>query len=394
MNCKEVKELMQRDLDGDLNDLERQRLTQHTQQCPECSAMLQRLRMLSRELENLPKVRPSFSIVDSILPQLEQLDQELKKGGREEAAGLSHIHDRSPRSPQPLPWKRRITAAVSWKTVSGVVAASFVLGFFAFNTQGPVRSDAEGLLNPFGVSEKSSEIGTSPLPDASSTAVSDQNSDKNKAAQSNTDTPAQTAAGSVKESPVPADNGVKAPDSRSSDKDADQSAGTPGSTSSDTKAANEASPGGSVTTPPPSSAVTPTPPATHDNGDKGISKNTGSQTTPAPTTGSTPVVGEADGGGQIATKEPDTDKGTPLTAQQNAGLSPDKKLTAAFDEGRLTILTAGGAPVYVSDKQWKETDAVKIVGWKGNDELTYQVTSGDQQQTFIVSLKTKQERTQ
>ncbi|MVO99484.1 anti-sigma factor [Paenibacillus lutrae] len=389
MNCKEVKELMQRDLDGDLNDLERQRLAQHTQQCPECGAMLQRLRMLSRELENLPKVRPSFSIVDSILPQLEQLDQELKKGGREEAAGLSHIHDRSP---QPLPWTRRITAAVSWKTVSGVVAASFVLGFFAFNAQGPVRSDAEGLLNPFGASEKSSDIRTSPSPDASSTAVSDQNSDKNKAAQSSTDTPAQTTAGSVKESPVPADNGVKAPDSRSSDKDAGQSVGTPGSTSSGTKAANEASPGGSVTTQPPSSAVTPTPPVTHDNGDKGISKDTGSQTTPVPTPGSTPVVGEADGGGQIATKEPD--KGTPLTVQQNAGLSPDKKLTAAFDEGRLTILTVSGTSVYVSDKQWKETDAVKIVGWKGNDELTYQVTSGDQQQIFIVSLKTKQERTQ
>ncbi|MFS0839681.1 zf-HC2 domain-containing protein [Paenibacillus sp. 1P03SA] len=146
MNCREVKELMQRDLDGDLNDLERQRLNQHVQQCSECGTMLQRLRMLSKELENLPKVMPPFSIVDSILPQLERLDEE-KSNHREEAAGLSRAVGRSPRPPEQLPWTRRIAAHVSWKTVSGVVAAGFVLGFFAFNMDRPAQSGPAGMFS-------------------------------------------------------------------------------------------------------------------------------------------------------------------------------------------------------------------------------------------------------
>lgn len=73
MNCEEVMELMQRSLDGDLDSAETSRMKEHIQTCPECAAMFERLTLLSDNLAQLPRVAPSFSIVDSILPRLEQI---------------------------------------------------------------------------------------------------------------------------------------------------------------------------------------------------------------------------------------------------------------------------------------------------------------------------------
>jgi len=76
MNCQEVMELMQRHVDGDLNQQETALMTAHVGGCPECAVMLERLQRLSDDLSQLPRVEPKFSIVDAIMPQLDQLESE------------------------------------------------------------------------------------------------------------------------------------------------------------------------------------------------------------------------------------------------------------------------------------------------------------------------------
>lgn len=72
MNNQEVMELMHRYLDGDLDDRELERLESRLQQDPESAVLFERLKRLHHDLEQLPKVAPPSSIVDAILPKLEQ----------------------------------------------------------------------------------------------------------------------------------------------------------------------------------------------------------------------------------------------------------------------------------------------------------------------------------
>lgn len=76
MNCQEVMELMQRHIDGDLDQQETSLMMDHVGGCPECAAMLDRLQRLSNELAQLPRVVPKFSLVDAIMPDLLKIDEE------------------------------------------------------------------------------------------------------------------------------------------------------------------------------------------------------------------------------------------------------------------------------------------------------------------------------
>ncbi|MEI0738159.1 zf-HC2 domain-containing protein [Paenibacillus sp. JTLBN-2024] len=75
MKCPEVVEWMHRYLDYDLSEEETVQLYEHLKHCPECTETFRMLKSLSRDLEDLPKVTPKFSIVDAIMPQLEAIDQ-------------------------------------------------------------------------------------------------------------------------------------------------------------------------------------------------------------------------------------------------------------------------------------------------------------------------------
>jgi hypothetical protein len=74
MKCEEVIELMQRDLDGDLNVEEKNELSYHLSSCYGCQTLFDRLKNVSFRLEALPKVNPAYSIVDKVLPVLDQID--------------------------------------------------------------------------------------------------------------------------------------------------------------------------------------------------------------------------------------------------------------------------------------------------------------------------------
>lgn len=73
MSCDEVMDAMNRELDGDLTAEERQRMQHHLLNCPRCVLLYERLRRLSSQLESLPKVQPPYSVVDALLPRLEQM---------------------------------------------------------------------------------------------------------------------------------------------------------------------------------------------------------------------------------------------------------------------------------------------------------------------------------
>ncbi|MBW4080196.1 anti-sigma factor [Paenibacillus sp. S150] len=75
MKCAEVMEWMHRYLDHDLSQEEVIEMFRHIDNCPSCADVFDRLNMLSQQLEQLPDVQPPFSLVDSIMPQLDELDR-------------------------------------------------------------------------------------------------------------------------------------------------------------------------------------------------------------------------------------------------------------------------------------------------------------------------------
>ncbi|OPA78374.1 hypothetical protein BVG16_10860 [Paenibacillus selenitireducens] len=121
MNCPEVMELMNRYVDDDLNKIEISHLMEHLKQCSDCSEMFERLKHLSAELENMPKVMPKFSLVDAIMPQLDLLDLEQQQNAAvRETSSPSVIVPMKPR------WRDRMP----FRTLGGVVAAGFIVGLF------------------------------------------------------------------------------------------------------------------------------------------------------------------------------------------------------------------------------------------------------------------------
>lgn len=126
MNCQEVMELMQRQLDDDLDESEREVLMNHTRHCPDCTAMFERLKLLSAELTSLPKVVPSYSLVDAIMPQLERIEL----FGQPEAVAepsSSSIAESSEVTPRRVKRERRWP---SMRVMGGVIAAGIVAGLF------------------------------------------------------------------------------------------------------------------------------------------------------------------------------------------------------------------------------------------------------------------------
>lgn len=123
MNCQEVMELMQRQMDGDLDQHETSLMMDHVGRCPECAAMLARLQSLNDQLAQLPRVEPKFSLVDAILPQLDRLDEErLSASAERETAPVTAPPVRSERPNRG--WMRGLSGAVALGVVALVVLFS------------------------------------------------------------------------------------------------------------------------------------------------------------------------------------------------------------------------------------------------------------------------------
>jgi hypothetical protein len=126
MTCQDMMDLMQRSLDLDLSAAEEQAMLAHLQGCPDCADLFERLKLLTGELAQLPKVTPPYSIVDSILPQLESLGGLAEPGAAADVPVMNAPVDE-------LAARREKKGLISWKIVSGVAAAGIVLGMVIFN---------------------------------------------------------------------------------------------------------------------------------------------------------------------------------------------------------------------------------------------------------------------
>lgn len=128
MKCAEVMEWMHRYLDHDLSQDEIAQMFRHIDSCPSCAEVFERLSLLSKKLEQLPDVKPPFSLVDSILPQLAELD----RGSREQSAVITEESVVVPFNEGLRP-KSSKRASVASRTGIGAVAAAIILGIAIFN---------------------------------------------------------------------------------------------------------------------------------------------------------------------------------------------------------------------------------------------------------------------
>lgn len=126
MKCQEVMEFMQRQLDDDLEVSEKEVLMNHTRHCPDCAAMFERLKQLSSELNSLPKVIPSYSLVDAIMPELERIELEQKEAALALSRSTADV-TKSQIADRRIKRERRFP---STRALAGTVAAGLVAGLF------------------------------------------------------------------------------------------------------------------------------------------------------------------------------------------------------------------------------------------------------------------------
>ncbi|WP_340025232.1 zf-HC2 domain-containing protein [Paenibacillus sp. FSL K6-1096] len=174
MNCAEVMEWMHRYLDHDLSQEEILEMFRHIDDCPACAEVFDRLTMLSQQLEQLPDVKPPFSLVDSILPRLEQLDR-----GVQEEPVITAAED-----PKVVPFTRSNTrskkqrgSSLATRTGIGAAAAAVILLFALFNKPESMPNADMDMAVQTSASDAATEMATGNSGNANSTAPGSEQTD-------------------------------------------------------------------------------------------------------------------------------------------------------------------------------------------------------------------------
>lgn len=423
MMCQEVIELMQRYLDRDLDETEYSQMLGHLQQCPDCTELFERLVNLSHELESLPKVTPPFSLVDAIMPKLEQLEA----GGQVPGAAWSaQIGEegaaRETEKQAALPPREQLKSGNKRKNVKewfsfpifgGVVAAGLVFGFFLFQQQqtGPDAGSIWLGLNQEKASESTSSSQTAD--DKANTTMSSQ--------EKSTAPEAQNQGGMNTMDQNSAPSGSEVPE---------ESAAGAGDRIEEPRQTSDGLQDGQSQTPKATVPKAVTPPAVQKRSEPAVKpeESAVSPTEPEPaptegaTSGSVPPAAEAPGPVQEPTYgvssitdptanggsgEPKGDSAEPAVPGHNRNksggqmgimgmpeaeappvhqlASPDGKYSAYFENARVTVRSKDGQEAYVSKYSWEDADRVDLVEWSTDHKLTYRVKMHEQSRTFIVS---------
>lgn len=138
MKCAEAVEWMHRYIDHDLNDEEAAALFEHIRECSDCAQEFELLNELSAKLSELPDVTPRFSLVDRIMPQLDEIDRARREEGSalehnsliESAAAAAAASPRSMRSRSAKEAAQRGPRRRMRTGIFGTVAAAVILGIF------------------------------------------------------------------------------------------------------------------------------------------------------------------------------------------------------------------------------------------------------------------------
>jgi len=211
LNNQEVNELMHRYLDDDLSGDEAALLEEHLRHFPANSAMFERLKQLNSDLEQLPKVTPPISIVDTILPRLEREGLWNEESvPSTEPNGLQSDHPAGVIVPR-VGKSRRFGTAYRW--FGGAVAAGIALTLF-ITTLGPgttTNDSANENLSSIATKESSRAMDNSAPSDA--LTASDSIEGTNGITSQENDMKSFTIAGSEEpDADAPADKDLKADD--------------------------------------------------------------------------------------------------------------------------------------------------------------------------------------
>ncbi|WP_088831438.1 zf-HC2 domain-containing protein [Paenibacillus tyrfis] len=445
MMCQEVIELMQRYLDRDLDETEYGRMLQHLQQCPDCTELFERLVNLSNELESLPKVTPPFSLVDAILPKLEQLEAAgavpdttyaaSDKIEREtEALRAKTAADPADERPTWGSWRKNVREWISFPVFGGVVAAGLVFGFFLFQHQTKPDGDAGRLL--LSMTDKKAENAAAgqatdaakSQPAAQAGVKADQSlpagvSDKNAASEEHKPQTSSAGSGGA-DKKAPARSGS----SDAADANQSQTAVPRQQTSGEgNKTAEPEQPIQEKLPKAPaerrdSIAVPSQQPASPPEQEKGGSSgDRGGQQTVAPKNGSgeqakgfnalgpsetseeAATSESADTGGAEAMEQPPLEGSAQGSSHMGIAAKPDPKpaahelassdgkYKASVREEKIVIFDKDGKELYASGYNWKGADRIELVEWSGDGKLTYRVNMAEQSKTFVIDLKAKNE---
>ncbi|MFC0333642.1 anti-sigma factor family protein [Paenibacillus sepulcri] len=365
-------EYMQRELDGDLDDRETEILMTHTRHCPECTAVFEKLKLLSAGLDNLPKVTPSYSLVDAIMPRLLELQT---AQSAELAADPSQEEEQEALAPRRVQGGRsqeRRKSRFSTRIMGGVIAAGIVVGLiFITNpfegtnslndsansgTMTADTSSADTASRKMTVDENAQDSNTPKADDE--VRVSGNNADaKDNAASS------QAAGGSAESSPI-ANNMQTQEDPASKD-----IAGSGSPANGEDGAAPSNDPGNSQGQ------------SLYNESGSG---NAGGEAD-APADPPAPAAGMPAPGGE------DTLHNQILSSQDPQALSPDKLYNAAVVDKALKIFnTADNEMIF----QGAERDGITNLKWSSDSKtITYESTAADgKKQEYVVDLAASSEK--
>lgn len=145
MKCPEAVEWMHRYLDGDLSVEESDLLIAHLRSCDDCAEAFGLLKHLSDNLYQLPDVTPKYSIVDSILPRLQEIDRARAEEGsalemtEPQVPLMRTVQSRTKKPKRSSFWQR--SSSRTW--VGGVAAAAAILGLFIYQHEPTTVPNAE-----------------------------------------------------------------------------------------------------------------------------------------------------------------------------------------------------------------------------------------------------------
>ncbi|MEW9701559.1 zf-HC2 domain-containing protein [Paenibacillus sp. SI8] len=402
MNCQEVMELMQRQLDGDLHAEEEDELQAHLLHCLDCALMFERLQRLSDELTQLPKVVPPYSLVDAILPQLGEIDRLAEASITEPTAVFGAQSQSTPAGQPPrLPWTRRIGSQFSWKFAGGVVAAGLIIGFFAFNMKHPLLDQADGLL-PLKAKTDSSNMAQSAPAAGTSAGAADK-----KSAMNDTIVTATPATPEEKQDKAKASDALPvSPAQATTDAKLEKPQAMERSATSKGLAQDSAALGKMV-------------PATSEPARMNETAATGSyekEPEPNPAKTSTPESNLSDKPqeepkGAAALKSADPASSALRKADPNVGVEPKaglfslvvpsvnppvKSVTGTYEaviEDKHIVIRDSSTQeiVFESKHVGQQSDEMTILEWSKDDKLSYEVQNGGISKTFVIDMNTKKE---
>ncbi|MBG9804634.1 hypothetical protein ABHN05_11680 [Brevibacillus laterosporus] len=191
MTQDDIHDWMQRDLDDDLSVEEKRMLQAKLAENPEYMLQYERLQKVSDGLANLPRVTPPFSIVDALLPQLEQSRVTPEPAAVTQTAPprleLKQKQDKSAAKNRRLPlWMAKVG--------SGVAAACLLLGIFVMankdkNETIVLTNGASGHVQEEVSKKSSGDLITKDVPktEKPKSTTSDKNTDVNEKGQNSQD---------------------------------------------------------------------------------------------------------------------------------------------------------------------------------------------------------------